>query len=212
MKINLLCDNEDSWFWRTNKNFLDNIENLGHIIKICKNEKELELADISAFISCTKIVSTEGLSKSLSNIVCHPSNLPQGRGFSPIAWDILNGRKELTFTLFEANENVDEGFIYDKIKVHLNGTELSNELRKIQSEVTFSMILNYIKNFPVASFTPQEGEGSWNKKRDKKDSELDINKSILDQINLLRVVDNDLYPAFFYYKGVKFVLKISKEL
>ena len=120
-------------------------------------------------------------------------------------------KKELTFTLFEANKNIDEGLIYDKIKVQLHGTELSNDLRQIQSEITFSMILNYIKNFPVTSSVPQKGSGSWNRKRSLKDSELDINKSILDQINILRIVDNELYPAFFYYKGEKFILKIYKE-
>ena len=95
MKINLLCDNKDSWFWNKNSKFLDDIENLGHKIKICKNEKELDQADISAFISCTKIVSLDGLAKSRSNIVCHPSDLPEGRGFSPIAWDILNDKKRI---------------------------------------------------------------------------------------------------------------------
>ena len=211
MKINILCDNEDSWFWNSNSNFLKDIKNLGHKVKICKNENELEKADISAFISCTKIVSSEGLVKSISNIVCHPSDLPKGRGFSPIAWDILNNKNELTFSLFEATENVDEGFIYDKISIPLNGTELNDELRNIQSEVTFSMILNYIKNFPNNSSSPQQGKSTWNRKRTTKDSELNINKSIADQINLLRIVDNKLYPAHFYYKGEKFILKINKE-
>ena len=63
MKINILCDNEDSWFWNSNSNFLKDIKNLGHKVKICKNENELEKAEISAFISCTKIVSSEGLGK-----------------------------------------------------------------------------------------------------------------------------------------------------
>ena len=83
------------------------------------------------------------MEKSLSNIVCHPSNLPKGGVF--LVWDILNNKNELTFSLFEATENVDEGFIYDKITVPLSGTELNDDLRNIQSEVTFSMILNYIK-------------------------------------------------------------------
>lgn len=210
MIINLLCDNKDSWFWQTNKEFLRDIKKLGHDIKICKSEKELVKADISAFISCTKIVSNEGLLKSKSNIVCHPSNLPKGRGFSPIAWDVLNNKNELTFSLFEATESVDEGIIYEKINVPLIGTELNDDLRKIQSRVTFAMILSYIKNFPNNNSTPQEGTSTWNRRRRLEDSELDINKSILEQINLLRIVDNKLYPAYFHYKGEKFILQIDK--
>ena len=210
MIINLLCDNKDSWFWQTNKEFLRDINKLGHDITICKSEKELVKADISAFISCTKIVSKEGLLKSKSNIVCHPSNLPKGRGFSPIAWDVLNNNTELTFSLFEATESVDEGVIYEKIIVPLIGTELNDDLRKIQSRVTFEMILSYIKNFPENNSTPQEGTSTWNRRRRLEDSELDINKSILEQINLLRIVDNKHYPAYFHYKGEKFILQIDK--
>ena len=42
-------------------------------------------------------------------MLSHPSNLPKGRGFSPIAWEILNNSDKLTFTLFETNEKVDDG-------------------------------------------------------------------------------------------------------
>ena len=54
----------------------------------------------------------------------------------------------------------------------------------------------------------QEGVPSYYAKRTPKDSELNINKSIKDQINLLRTVDNDNYPAFFRYKGMKYILEI----
>ena len=119
MIINLLCDNKNSWFWNTCGDFIKNIEQEGHEVNICKSEAKLVKADISAFISCTKLVSSNGLKKSKSNIVCHPSDLPFGRGFSPIAWEVLNNKEELTFTLFEAEEGADEGEIYLKNKVKL---------------------------------------------------------------------------------------------
>ena len=116
MNINILCDNKNSWFWKTSDTFLKELKKLGHNVKVCQSESELIKADISAFISCNKLVSKEGLSKSRSNIVCHPSDLPKGRGFSPVAWEILNGKDFLVFTLFEANEQVDSGEIYKKLK------------------------------------------------------------------------------------------------
>lgn len=79
-----------------------------------------------------------------------------------------------------------------------------------KSRITFAMILSYIKNFPNNNSTPQEGTSTWNRRRRLEDSELDINKSILEQINLLRIVDNKLYPAYFHYKGEKFILQIDK--
>lgn len=212
MIINLLCDNKNSWFWNTCSDFIKNIEQESHEVNVCKSEDALVKADISAFISCTKLVSSNGLKKSKSNIVCHPSDLPLGRGFSPIAWEILNNKEELTFTLFEAVEGADEGDIYLKNKVKLNGTELNDELRTIQSSITYDMILKYIQEYPNNKSIPQVGESSWYKKRSPMDSEININKTVLEQINLFRIVDNENYPAFFYYKGQKFILTIDKEV
>ena len=210
MKINILCDNPRSWFWEKSTNFIKELE-FSNLVKVCKDENELEEADISAFISCNKLVSDKSLIKSKSNIVCHPSDLPKGRGFSPIAWEVLNGSTELTFTLFEANENVDDGKIYQKKTIKLIGTELSADLRDIQAEVTFKMISDYILKYPNNIGEEQEGEPTFYQRRKLNDSELDINKSISEQMNLLRIVDNELYPAFFIFNGEKFVLKIEKE-
>tara|TARA_B100001121_G_C18567008_1_gene563179 strand:+ start:136 stop:777 length:642 start_codon:yes stop_codon:yes gene_type:complete len=211
VKINLLCDNKSSWFWNSNHNFITQIKDLGHEVGIYENELDMPSADISVFISCTKLVSADGLKKSNSNIICHPSDLPKGRGFAPMAWDILEGENKITFTLFEADIEADRGFIYDKKIVNLSGTELSDDLRKIQADTTFDMVLNYISKYPKNKSFAQEGEGSWYRKRTPQDSELDINKTIKEQINLLRIVDNDLYPAFFFYKDEKFVITIRKE-
>ena len=58
----------------------------------------------------------------------------------------------------------------------------------------------------------QKGKGNFNKRRTKKDSEININKSIKSQFNHLRICDNDKYPAFFKYKNNKYLLKIFKEI
>ena len=57
----------------------------------------------------------------------------------------------------------------------------------------------------------QNGDETIYQKRTPKDSELDINKSLYEQFNLLRVVDNESYPAFFTINGHKFFLKIKKS-
>lgn len=211
MIINLLCDNKNSWFWNYSENFKKDLENKKHKVNICTNENELINADISAFISCVNIVSSKGLSKSNSNIVCHPSDLPSGKGHSPIAWEILNGANELTFTLFEAVEDVDDGPIYDKIKIELSGHELNSEIKKIQAETTFKMIREYIDSYPSVDSYQQQGKETFYKKRTPQDCQLDINKSIVEQFNLLRTVDNNNYPAYFYYKNHKYILKVEKS-
>lgn len=49
----------------------------------------------------------------------------------------------------------------------------------------------------------RRGEESFYSRRMLKDSELDVNKSIREQFNLLRVADNNKYSAFFSYKWKK---------
>ena len=149
--------------------------------------------------------------KSNSNIVCHPSDLPKGRGFSPIAWELLNDSNEIIFTLFEADENVDNGKIYKKESLKLNGTELNNEIKNLQAKKTFSMILDYIDSYPENDSYEQLGDPTYFPRRTNLDSELDIDKSIRSQFNLFRVVDNKNYPAFFMYKSKKYILKIEED-
>ena len=211
MNINILCDKKNSWFWNTSSDFLKELDSRGCKVNLCKNESELKKAEISAFISCTKIVSPIGLKKSQSNIVCHPSDLPSGRGFSPIAWEILNKSNQIIFTLFEADEEIDNGEIYMKRKIKLKGTELNDEIKIIQAETTYSMILEYVDNYPQNASRKQEGVATYYPRRTPKDSELDIQDSIENQFNLLRIVDNNLYPAFFFYKDQKYKIKIEKD-
>ena len=210
MIINILCDNKDSWFWEKNKDFLKKIKNK-HKLNLVTDQKELVKGDIAVFISCNNLVKNEYLVLNKSNVVCHPSNLPKGRGFSPIAWEILNNSEKLTFTLFEANEKVDDGEIYYKKEIELLGTELNDDLRSIQAEITFELILKYINEYPKINGSKQVGEATYYRKRNKNDSELDINKSIMEQFNILRIADNLNYPAHFFFKNQKYILKIEKE-
>ena len=210
MIINILCDNKDSWFWEKNKDFLKKIKNK-HKLNLVTDQKELVKGDIAVFISCNNLVKNEYLVLNKSNVVCHPSNLPKGRGFSPIAWEILNNSDKLTFTLFEANEKVDDGEIYYKKEIELLGTELNDDLRSIQAEITFELILKFINEYPKINGSKQVGEATYYRKRNKNDSELDINKSIMEQFNILRIADNLNYPAHFFFKNQKYILKIEKE-
>ena len=57
-----------------------------------------------------------------------------------------------------------------------------------------------------------KGKGSFYRKRTPEDSELDIDKTIREQFNLLRAVDNNRYPAFFKLNGQKYTLKIFRDI
>ena len=127
------------------------------------------------------------------NLVVHESALPHGKGWSPLTWQILEGKNEIPITLFEAEESVDSGKIYITDTMHFNGTELVEELRQIQGEYTIKMCVSFVEGYPgiTSREKAQSGRSSYFKKREPEDSKLDPDKTIREQFNLLRVVDNE---------------------
>ena len=144
------------------------------------------------------------------NLVVHESNLPKGKGWSPMFWQILEGKSEIPFTLFEASNGVDDGNIYMQKTLELTGYELHDELRNKQAYFNMGMCADFIENYTKYQPIKQKGKETFYKKRTSKDSELDINRSIKDQFNLLRIVSNDHYPAFFEIGGKKYTLKVDE--
>ena len=72
------------------------------------------------------------------------------------------------------------------------------------------IIKKFLKEYPNIKSKKQTGKSTFFKKRNKLSSEINILKSIKSQFNLLRIVNNEKWPAFFKYKGKKFYLKIYK--
>jgi len=114
--------------------------------------------------------------------------------------------------MFEATEGVDDGPIYMQQELILNGLELNNELRVKQAEIQMKMCKAFVDNYSIYNEPRRQiGNETFYSKRNASDSELDINKTIREQFNLLRIVDNEEYPAFFRIDGKKFVIKIYSE-
>jgi UDP-2,4-diacetamido-2,4,6-trideoxy-beta-L-altropyranose hydrolase len=168
--------------------------------------------DIAFFLSCSQIVPPIMLHQHTHNLVVHESDLPQGKGWSPLTWQILEGKNDIPICLFEADVKVDNGDIYFKELIHFNGRELVGELRAIQAATTIRLCHDFIKAYPqiIRRAKPQSGTDSFYPRRKPQHSQLDPNQPISMQFNLLRVVDNDKYPAFFIFNNQKFILKIEK--
>lgn len=181
-----------------------------HSIKSIHDEKQIEKGDILFILSYYKLVSEEVLKKNTHNIVIHASNLPSGKGWSPATWQILEGKNKIPLTLFEAIKDVDSGPVYFQDILELDGGELAKEWQNKLGKKIGEMVLKFIKLYPNMKGKKQKGKDSFYPKRTPEDSELDINKTIKEQFNLLRVVDNEKYPAFFIYKGKRYALKIYK--
>jgi methionyl-tRNA formyltransferase len=126
-----------------------------------------------------------------------------------MTWQILEGKDDIPITLFEASEKIDTGDIYMQDVIHLCGDELVEEWREKLGKKTCEMCIQFIENyFFVLTAQKQRGDSSYYQRRMPENSELDPSKNIVEQFNLLRVVDNEKYPAFFTYKNRKYIVKI----
>ena len=167
--------------------------------------------DILYILSYHKIIEEKYLKDNKHNIVIHASDLPKGKGWAPIFWQIIEGKNEIPFTMFEASSGMDNGDFYMKSNLILNGYELNKELRNKQARHIMDMCLRFINNYTeYKTSTPQSGQETFYSKRSAKDSKLDVSKTIKEQFNLLRTVDNKDYPAFFEINGHKYILKIEE--
>ena len=216
MNITILTDNPNSWIMPYVIKLKESLHM--HIINHIYDIEEIKSGDIMLALSCEKIIPEEYLQLHTSNIVIHPSRVPHGKGWSPLAWQVLEGCNKIPVSLFEAVERVDSGNVYLVKYIELEGNELNDEIKHEQGTLTIKMAKQYIDNFDNSPGISQNGikrryslKETFYPKRTKKDSELDIKKSIKQQFNKLRVVDNERYPAFFIMNGQKYILKVYKD-
>lgn len=208
MLIQLLVDNPKSWILPFAELLKEKLHFIGHEVRLIHKHKEVLQGDILILLSCERKFFALNLNK--HNLVIHESDLPKGKGWSPVTWQVLEGKNEITVSLFEATSEIDAGQIYLQKKMSFNGLELLDEIKHAQGLITIELILEFITNINTIVGKNQSGESTFYDRRSEKDSKLDINKSILEQFNLLRVCDNERYPAWFELHGVKFKIKIYK--
>lgn len=207
--ITLVADNPRSWiipYVRELKRLLAQ----EHNTYLVHTSQRIRKGDMAFFLSCEKIVGEDILARNRHNLVVHESALPKGRGWSPLTWQILEGKKAIPITLFEARLSVDSGDIYFQEVMECEGHELVDELRQKQGEATIRLVKRFVAGYPDIVGRPQKGKPSYYPKRTPPDSELDIRKTLKELIPQLRVADNERYPAFFRFKGKKYILKVYK--
>ena len=209
MKIQILVDNKNSWYVPFAFILKEKLKEKVDFVSVIFEHSKVEKGDILCLIGCEKIFDKLELNK--SNIVVHESFLPKGKGWSPLSWQILEGKNEIPVTLFEAEKEIDSGVIYFQEYLKFSGDELLTEIKQKQGFLTNKLIEKYVLCYPNVKGLKQKGKSTFYSKRTPSDSELDINKNINQQFNLLRIVDNDNYPAFFVKNNTKYILKIEKD-
>jgi methionyl-tRNA formyltransferase len=208
MIIQILIDNPDSWIIPYAKDLQNALSKRKHTVSIIHDHKDVTKGDVLCLLACEKKFSFLELNN--YNLVVHESDLPKGRGWSPLTWQIIQGINQIPITLFEATNDIDAGDIYLQKFIELNGDELLPEIKHKQGLLTNELIIEFIENIEQIIPIKQTGEATYYPRRNTKDSKLDEKKTIEQQFNLLRVCDNERYPAFFEMFNQKYVIKIYK--
>lgn len=211
-KIVFLSDPK-SWINSYLEILITELKELGNEVLWFHDDHELPAADFCFCLSFSKILHKDILDLFRHTLVVHASDLPSGKGWSPLTWKILEGQNRITVSLLEASVAVDSGPIYAQRHIDFEGYELIDAMRARLSDATYELCSWFILQYPMSASRPriQKGVESFYPRRTLEDSRLDVSKTIAEQFDLLRVVDNKFYPAFFEWKGRRFVLKIEDD-
>lgn len=138
--------------------------------------------------------------------VCfHMTDVPYGRGGSPLQNLILAAHKETKLTALRMVSEMDAGPVYTKRHLTLEGT--AKEIYVRAGALSAEMIEWMIENEPVP--VEQVGEVVLFKRRKPEQSRLPETGSLASTYDFIRMLDADGYPHAFLEYG-NFMLKLSK--
>lgn len=211
MNISILCTDPNHPIIDSLQTWMDDMSLKGHSITLVYDKSELCGGDVLFLVSCSQIVRDTERKKYKATLVLHASDLPKARGWSPHIWSILDGNNQITVSLLEARDQVDTGPIWLKKKFTLEGHELLPEINAKLFATELLLMTKAVEKFEDIKPTEQVGDpGAYMTKRLPANSQLDPSKTIAEQFDLLRVVDSQRYPAFFDYRGKRYLIKIEK--
>ena len=208
--MNFLIITKKKWnsnnFKKLNKNiFILHKLNLSKIEKINPN--------IIFFIHWSQFIKKSIFKKYLC-IQFHSSQLPKGRGGSPIQNQIMLNIKKTKISAFKVSEKLDSGPICLQKDLSLRGS--AEDIFKRMENKSILMIKQIIETKNL-KFKKQIGKPSFFKRRKPSESKLNFYKTptINKLYNFIRMLDASDYPkAFIELNKFKFIfndVKIKKH-
>lgn len=177
------------------------------------NQLKSMSGDYLFLISCADIVRDDIKKNFRHTVVIHESDLPQGRGWSPLAWQILEGKSRITVSAIKCAESVDTGDIIMQSFVNFDGTELYDEIHekafKVKGEIVISIVGDQTLDRKDADIIPQRGDSTYYRRRTPEDSRIDPDQSFAEQFDLLRICE-PRFPAFFEHRGCRYNISLVK--
>lgn len=202
-KVQVFCSDRAHHSWPA----LDAWAMLNHA-ELTDDPGALRGGDLLLLVSCTQFIDRKTRDKYRSVFVVHESAVPEGRGWSPLAWQILEGRKKFTVSLIVAEDAIDSGAVIAQETMFLEGHELSDEINVARDAVRTGLMTIALGCIGEKGHS-QVGQATKYRRRTPADSRLDPEKSIASQFELLRICESR-FPAFFELRGHRYEMSLRK--
>ncbi len=210
MKVSVLCSSETHPIYPHLETWLKSMDGI-HQVELLRRKAELTGGDVLFLISCHEIISLQERQKYAASLVIHASDLPEGRGWSPHIWQILEGKNKIAVSLIEAQDKVDTGAIWTQRHLELEGHELSDEINDKLFAIELDLMNHALEIVGSGRPEPQDDRPpSYYPRRKPEDSRLDPYQSVAEQFDLLRVADPKRFPAFFDLRGHRYLVRVEK--
>ncbi|MBJ3785055.1 formyltransferase family protein [Devosia sediminis] len=184
-----------------------------HEVELVNRRADLSGGDLLLLISASEIIASDDRAKYRKSLVIHASDLPQGRGWSPHIWQILEGRTRIVVTLLEAQDRVDSGDIWHQVHCDIPDYALFDEINDSIFDAELELMDFAVDNFETVVPRAQDTsiEPSYYPRRTPSDSQIDPHRTIAEQFDLLRVTDPIRFPAFFEYRNHTYKIQIVRD-
>jgi len=138
-------------------------------------------------------------------VLFHMTDLPFGRGGSPLQNLIVRGFKKTKISAIKVSKGIDTGDVYLKEDLSLEGT--AEEIFIRSSKVIYKMIKKIIKTSPEP--VPQRGKIVEFKRRKPEESNIANLRTLRQVYDYIRMLDCEGYPKAFIEAG-NFRFEFSK--
>lgn len=183
--MNLIISKNNKW----TQNLLKSLSGFEYIDHINKSFIEKIDPEWVFFFHYSDIVP-ESIHTKYKCVVIHTSNLPEGRGGSPIQNQILEGITSTRVNLLEMTNSLDGGGVYCSSPITLQGN--ISDIWDTITKTTRDLILYCVKNNPTPS--PQRGVLKTYKRIKDNKIKFDNTKDISYIYDQIRMVDDINYP------------------
>lgn len=171
---------EHPWYWCKDKDEF-NFENLK------KNRPKY------IFIPHWSQIIPEEIFNNFECIVFHMTDLPYGRGGSPLQNLIVNGKTSTKISAIRVSKGIDTGPVFLKKELSLEGT--AREIFERATDVIYEMIIEIIKKRPKP--VEQAGDVVIFRRRHSSDGNLETLGQLNQVYDYIRMLDCDGYPPAF---------------